>query len=279
VSPVGRSAVGDLTALHDNWEALANADPLWAALTDPELVGGAWNPDDFLASGEREIATVLDRVGPVDFDTAGLDFGCGAGRLTQALARRFREAHGVDISEAMIQTARQLDADGRCVFHLNRSESLDLFPDDYFGLVYTSIVLQHMRREYQTGYIREFLRVTRPGGLVVFQIPDREIKRRGRAQARTVVTALTGAMRRKLALGTRIRQRTLRVARAEPVGVMEMHPFPEGEVRELVERAGGAVRDVALTNSVALDFNGNLRYLAEPPSAGWVSKQFTVVVR
>jgi SAM-dependent methyltransferase len=276
---MGRPAVGDLEAIHENWEALANADPLWAALTDPELVGGGWNPDDFLASGEREIATVLERLGSVDDTTAALDFGCGAGRLTQALARRFREAHGVDISEAMINTARELDHEQRCLFHLNRSESLDLFPDDNFGFVYTSIVLQHMRRDYQSGYIREFLRVTRPGGLVVFQIPDRKVQPRGPAKARTVATALAGGLRRKLALGTRIRKRTLRVVRAEPVGVMEMHPFPERDLRTLVERAGGVVVDVALTNSVSLDFNGNLRYLAEAPSAGWVSKQFTVRVR
>jgi hypothetical protein len=37
--------------------------------------------------------------------------------------------------------------------------------------VLTVLVLQHMRPEYATGYVREFLRVLRPGGVAFFQIP------------------------------------------------------------------------------------------------------------
>src|SRR4051812_12772328 len=98
---------GDLNDLRENWDALAEEDPLWAVLTDPDLRGRGWGPDEFLASGEREIETVIARIRAlVEVRTAmpALDFGCGAGRLTQALARRFVAAHGVDISEAMLRT-------------------------------------------------------------------------------------------------------------------------------------------------------------------------------
>src|SRR5262249_36530770 len=35
----------------------------------------------------------------------------------------------------------------------------------------TYLVLQHMRPEYSTSYLREFLRVLAPGGVLVFQLP------------------------------------------------------------------------------------------------------------
>lgn len=57
---------------------------------------------------------------------------------------------------------------------------------------------------------------------------------------------------------------------------MEMHPFPEHELRPLVESCGGEILDIAYTNAVAPDFNGDLRYLSREPSNGWVSKQYTV---
>ncbi len=262
---------GDLDSIHDNWDALAQADPLWAALEDPALKDGGWRPAEFLASGEREIDTVLSRCA-VTFKSAALDFGCGAGRLTQALAKRFDEAHGVDISEAMLRTARELVSSHNVTLHLNQAPNLELFPNDRFGFVYSSIVLQHMRRDYQTAYIREFLRVTRTGGLVVFQIPDRYIERQR-------VRALIGRARWRLAIRSRLRQRRLLgVERAGPASLTEMHALPEAKVRRIVERTGCQVIDVALTNSTELDFNGNLRYLSAEPEAGWVSKQYTVRV-
>jgi hypothetical protein len=37
------------------------------------------------------------------------------------------------------------------------------------------------------------------------------------------------------------------------------------------------VRDVAITNATDPAFNGALRYLANAPARGWVSKQYCVV--
>jgi SAM-dependent methyltransferase len=274
---------GDLNAIHDNWEAFAQADPLWAALTDPALSRGRWDAAEFLRSGEHEIATVLERAGrhvEVDYGSAALDFGCGPGRLTQALGRRFGEAHGVDISEAMLGAAIQLaDRHLPVRFHLNREEALGMFPEGRFGFVYTSAVLQHMQPGYQRAYIRELLRVTRPGGVVVLQIKDRQIAPSAAARLRAGWRDLCGRARRRLALGTRLRQRKLRIERGKPVGVMEMHPLPERELRPLVESCGGEIVDIAPTNAVAPDFNGDLRYLPREPDSGWVSKQYTVAVR
>ncbi len=167
----------NLNELQKNWDGFGKTDPLWAILTDPGRKGGKWTPEEFFASGRGEIAGIMNRAEalgfPVRRETA-LDFGCGVGRLTQALCAWFERCCGVDIAPSMIELARQHNKHGgQCEYFLNANSHLGIFPDCAFDLVYSSIVLQHMEQRYSTSYIREFVRVLRPGGLAVFQIPDR----------------------------------------------------------------------------------------------------------
>ncbi|PYQ82516.1 MAG: SAM-dependent methyltransferase, partial [Acidobacteria bacterium] len=74
------------------WDAHAQSDPLWAILSDPAKHGGKWNLHRFFQTGVGEIATLLyelARLGVAVKTDRALDFGCGIGRLTQALAERF----------------------------------------------------------------------------------------------------------------------------------------------------------------------------------------------
>jgi ubiquinone/menaquinone biosynthesis C-methylase UbiE len=103
-----------------------------------------------------------------------LDFGCGVGRLTQPLACHFEEVTGVDISQSMIELAKRYNQSGeRCRCYVNTAEDLGLFNDCEFDLVYSSLVLQHMAPRYALGYIREFIRLLQPNGLLVFQMAGR----------------------------------------------------------------------------------------------------------
>ncbi len=109
--PSDPNALGEI---RDSWEAFGREDPLWAVLTVPELRGGGWDPAEFLATGEREIADILDQVADLGLRPnpgRALDFGCGAGRLTRALAGQFETVVGVDIAEAMLDAARRLNPD------------------------------------------------------------------------------------------------------------------------------------------------------------------------
>ncbi len=149
---------------------------MWAVLTGPLATARAWDEDAFFKTGVAEIESVLDRVCRVAatprFERA-LDFGCGVGRLTQALGRHFKKADGVDIASAMIARAQALNRLGdRCQYHLNETDDLAAFSDGLFDFVYSTITLQHMEPRYSRRYIEEFFRVVRPGGVVVFQIPD-----------------------------------------------------------------------------------------------------------
>ena len=71
----------------------------------------------------------------------------------------------------MLAAATQHNKHDNCTFVLNERPDLSVFDDESFDFVYSTIVLQHMPPEFALGYLREFARVLRPGGLAVFTLP------------------------------------------------------------------------------------------------------------
>lgn len=166
----------ELGELQKDWEEFGRIDPLWAILTDPSKKHNRWDPVEFFATGEAEIECLMDRIATLPFSLRrgrALDFGCGVGRLTQALCRHFEQCVGVDIAASMIDLARTYNrfAD-RCQYRVNAADDLRLFEDGHFDLVYSNIVLQHIPPEYSARYIRDFVRILAPGGMAVFQLPS-----------------------------------------------------------------------------------------------------------
>lgn len=165
----------ELDSLKRHWEAFGRDDPLWAVLTSPERTGGRWDLDEFLATGVQEVSGVVDELEAFGLTVErrrALDFGCGVGRLTQALADRFDRCDGVDIAASMIDEARRINRHGERVnYHVNASPDLSLFADESFDFVLSLLVLQHMEPRYAKRYIAEFARVLKRGGVAVFQVP------------------------------------------------------------------------------------------------------------
>lgn len=167
----------ELKDLQQHWTAFGEQDPLWAILTAPGKRGGGWDLDEFFATGRTEVKEVLDVTatrGIVVNAGRALDFGCGVGRLTRALAEHFESCDGVDVAATMIERAVEFNQNGERVrFHHNDASDLSLFADESFDFVLALIVLQHMQPELMRGYMREFLRVLRPAGVAFFNIPER----------------------------------------------------------------------------------------------------------
>ena len=255
----------DLERLRSDWDALAKRDALWAILTDSQRADCGWDVGEFFAAGEIEMATVMGYLSEVgclpEAEGSALDFGCGVGRLTQAMARRFAASVGVDISEEMIRRAETLNQYAHCTYLTSVAERMQ-FADESFAFVYSNIVLQHMPRRFAVGYLREFVRVLEPGGVLVFGVQD--------SFAASDLTSRIARARDILRLRTR-----LKAAMGQRDGDMQLHLLSEAEVREAVRPA--MVVDVRLTNTAAKDFNGRLVYLSEAPRSGYVGKQYCVV--
>jgi len=166
----------DLAHHQRDWDDLAALDPMWAILGDPALRFGRWDAEEFFASGERELAATLDAAAPFHLPrewSAALDFGCGLGRITRALAGRFGTAVGIDISQEMVARATQIATDTpNLEYALNTEPDLTLLGDRRFDLVWCRLVLQHQpSRAHALGYLAELLRVLAPGGLLYLQMP------------------------------------------------------------------------------------------------------------
>jgi SAM-dependent methyltransferase len=166
----------DLSELRKHWDEFGKRDPLWAILTREDARRGQWDEGAFFATGEVEVAGLIKNLDTLSLPSArrrALDFGCGVGRITRALCRYFEECDGVDIAPSMIRLAEAYNRDGRrCRYHVNASNDLQRFENDSFDLVYSNLVLQHMRPELVEGYVQEFLRVASPEGVVVFEVPS-----------------------------------------------------------------------------------------------------------
>jgi SAM-dependent methyltransferase len=160
------------------WDRHAAADPLWAVLSFADKSGGRWSLQDFMKTGEREIALLFHRFAELQLQPRGrsaLDFGCGVGRLTQALARRYAHVVGADISPVMIDLAQRLNLyPARAEYLCTATAGLEATPDRSFDLIYTNIVLQHVAPELAVRYLDEFFRLLEPGGVLVFQLPSHQ---------------------------------------------------------------------------------------------------------
>ena len=164
------------SASQQYWDQYAAVDPLWTVLAFPDKSGGRWSLQDFMKTGEREIALLFHRFNELHLaapHSYALDFGCGVGRLTQALARRHARALGVDISAVMVDLARRLNQyPDRAEYMCTAATGLDTLRDASFDCIYSNIVLQHVAPEISVQYLNEFFRLLAPHGLLVFQLPS-----------------------------------------------------------------------------------------------------------
>jgi 2-polyprenyl-3-methyl-5-hydroxy-6-metoxy-1,4-benzoquinol methylase len=231
------SLSGNFDRYRRDWEANARIDSMWSVLSLPEKMGGGWKEGDFYKLGEQEIGEIFRFMGVHAIGLSAtdkvLDFGSGLGRLTEALARRFNNAVGIDISKSMVKSAADRAVALKLPnieYVLSTSADLSVLGAGSFDFVYSNITLQHLNTDLQKTYIREFAQLLRPGGVVAFQIPSRSpnLRWRGLASIRRMKLSNLGPLIvRLLAHGVlpwRIK--------------MEFNTMAEADVRALAQGVG-----------------------------------------
>ncbi len=99
-----------------------------------------------------------------------VDFGCGAGMLTNALSQKGHRVSGIDLSEESLWIAKQKDTtqsvDYRCA-NVYRTP----FADASFDVVSAFDILEHVQEPNKL--VEEAARVLKPGGLFFFHTFNR----------------------------------------------------------------------------------------------------------
>jgi SAM-dependent methyltransferase len=152
-----------------DWETFAQTDPYWAVITldryrRDQLTDEALR--EFFHTGEYHVESLLgliDRhLGPVKRRSC-LDLGCGVGRVLIPLARQFRRAVGVDVSESMLAEARRHCAE-QALGNVELVRGLEGL-EGPFDLVHTYIVLQHVPPARGEQLVEGLLRLLADGGV------------------------------------------------------------------------------------------------------------------
>jgi SAM-dependent methyltransferase len=154
-----------------------------------------WTAESFFLSGEEDfqrfVAPVLDRWQWDPQGKAMLELGCGAGRMTRSFAQRFSRIYAFDISTEMLGHAKALFPEAANVdWILGNGFDLSGLGDETVDFAFSYIVLQHMPEPpFAVRYIREMLRVLKPGGIFIFQfnsVPKMTMNWKGRLAWRMV---------------------------------------------------------------------------------------------
>ena len=114
------------------------------------------------AKAEALIHLVRERLGDPTRVRA-LDVGCGSGETDRYLAPQLGELQGVDVSPAIIETAREQNPG--VPYTAYDGERLP-FEDGSFDFAFAVCVVHHVPPAQRRGFVRELARVVRSGGLV-----------------------------------------------------------------------------------------------------------------
>jgi SAM-dependent methyltransferase len=171
-----------LEKIKSAWSHLGITRPHFSVLTDRKFLPENLreNFEKFWASGDREAADVeriLAGIGFIDLATKNcVEYGCGVGRVTTGLARRFARVDAYDISQGHLTQAElraQAVGSVNIRFHLCADDVLEeLTPCDF---LYTKLVFQHNPPPIIVQLVKSALRSLNVHGIGIFQVPTYQV--------------------------------------------------------------------------------------------------------
>lgn len=158
-----------MNEMRERWDMRARSD----AFAYIETVRDVPDVDGFFELGEHFASVLVD---PELRDVTrgrALDLGCGLGRVTRALAHRFDEVVGVDVSMEMVRGAKKLHRQEEfpnVTFQATDGLHLPLAQDSV-DFVFSYEVFQHLpTREVIRQNLTEVARVLRGDGLALIHV-------------------------------------------------------------------------------------------------------------
>jgi 2-polyprenyl-3-methyl-5-hydroxy-6-metoxy-1,4-benzoquinol methylase len=165
--------------IEGNWEMLGQSEPHWSVLTSDQFKSDkiGETEEQFYLSGERSLDCMTAAAARCEIDLSSLagclELGCGVGRVTVWLAKRFRVVTGIDISHPHIllaeSVARRRGIANINFAHMNSIRALQNLPP--FDCLYSVIVLQHNPPPLMYAILDTLLPKLKPGGIAYFQLP------------------------------------------------------------------------------------------------------------
>jgi len=177
------------------WAGQGIQNPWWAVDTGFQQGTLSEFPTEqkikFYAAGDEVLKRVLPKVqdlGLLKKDSisqgTALDFGCGLGRMSNALALSgFKKVKCVDQAQTFLDAAQQSltelagqgvvvgDVANRVSFLKSAPDLLCVQPQSSIDFVHSAMTLQHMKPVLQMAYVEQLCDVLRSGGAGAFEIP------------------------------------------------------------------------------------------------------------
>lgn len=175
-----------------DWRKIGAEEPFWGVLTSPDHLREALTPEGierFYRIGREEIGLHAHLIGQVSGMSpqggCAIDFGCGVGRLSEAMAAIADDVIGVDVSPGMLETARRRSG---------RVRYVETIPDEAFDWINSAIVFQHIPPERGLSILDRLLSGLTMGGAVSIQLPFARADWRLEAQRAETAEPPPGAM-------------------------------------------------------------------------------------
>ena len=151
------------------WEKWAQTQPFFSILTNPIFLIENWeeNRDQFWDSGYRDVEHLFT---PPSEAKNALEFGCGVGRITKAMAERCEQVVGLDVSPTMLKRAEEFAEGIPNISYRLSDDELSALNGELFDFIYSYIVFQHIPEDRGAAIFDNLISHCAPGGSIAIHV-------------------------------------------------------------------------------------------------------------